>query len=295
MIVIKPEMITEAKLIASNVPENDAPLWSSATNYTIGQRVIFMHRVYEALTNNHNKRPDTHPLDWADLGATNRYRMFDSIVSNPTTNPMQLDYTIRPGAVVTGIALFNLDAASVRVQMTDPTEGLVYDQTIDLVDLTAITSYYNYFFEPVGERRTDLTFLNLPTYPLADIRILIDNGNEIAMCGEIALGAQRTLGLTNFGTSVGIRDYSRKETDVLGNVIIVERRFSKIADYAVSFRNTEIASIQRFLASIRATPVVWIGKPDLDELLVYGFYKDFNISISDLNFSDSTIQVEGLT
>lgn len=296
MIIIKPEIITEPKIISSNVAETDASVWNPANNYNVTDLVIYDHRIYEALANHTGSTiPPEAPLVWSDLGATNRYRLFDQIIGSPTSNLYTIVYTIRPGALVTGIAFFGLVANTARVQMVDPIAGSVYDNLIDLSSYDESTAYYSYYFSPVSERRQELTLLDLPNYPNADITVTIDNGSEIAYCGELVMGTQRVLGYTNYGTSVGIRDYSKKETDQFGNFKIVQRRYAKFAEYDVSFRNADLASIQRFLASIRATPCVWIGNPELEETIVYGYYKNFQLVISDLNFSDSSIEVEGLT
>lgn len=294
MNIIKPQTITPALLTATNVPENDYPVWTS-TSYTTGQQVIYNHRIYQALQNNNNSQPDTHPLDWLDMGATNRYRMFDNIVGNPTTNPNTIDFTVETGTIIDGIAFFNVVAASIQVIVTDPVEGEVYNTILPLEDFTDIVSCFAYWFNPVGERQNEIVFLDLGNYPQAEVRVIIDNGSENASCGEVVLGTQRILGVSNFGTSIGIRDYSRKEVDEFGSFTIVQRTFSKIADYEVTMESASLGSVQRYLASIRATPVVFIGDPNRSETIVYGFYKGFNIVIATPTISDGTIQVEGLT
>lgn len=303
MIIIKPEIVNTAKLISSNVPISEYPAWVSGTNYTVGQTVYYQpmgapyphdYRLYndgEA----HTIPPDQQPMHWLDLGATIRFRLFDQIVSNPTTNSGSIDFTVRMAAIINGIALFGLAAATVRVLMTDPVDGVVFDQTIELTDYSAITSYFTYQFEPVGERMDQALFLSLPAYAAADIRIVIDNGAGIAECGEVVLGMQKVVGHSNYGTQIGIRDYSRKEIDQFGNFIIVERKFAKTADYDVTMQTESLGEIQRYFASIRAVPVVFIGDPLREETVVYGFYKDFQVPIQSPSISTGTIRAEGLT
>lgn len=303
MIIIKPEIVNTAKLISSNVPISEYPAWVSGTNYTVGQMVYYQpmgepyphdYRLYND-GENHTIPPDQQPMHWLDLGASNRFRLFDQIVSNPTSNSGSIDFTVRMAAIINGIALFGLVAASVRVVMTDPVDGMVYDKTVSLTDYSAITSYFTYQFEPVGDRMEQVLFLDLPTYPAADIRIVIDNGAAIARCGEVALGQQKSIGITNYGTTIGIQDYSRKEVDQFGNFIIVERKFAKTADYDVTMQTDSLAAIQRYFADIRALPVVFIGDPDREETVVYGFYKDFRVPIQSPVVTSGNIRAEGLT
>lgn len=60
--VIEPTLTTDANFVSSTVPENDHPVWSAATAYTAGQRVIVTtghHKIYEARINNTGKFPPT--------------------------------------------------------------------------------------------------------------------------------------------------------------------------------------------------------------------------------------------
>jgi len=297
MIIIKPILINETTLFDSNVPEDEYPMWVSGQNTNIGDYRIYEHRIYLNYTGNesHTTPPPDQPDHWQDQGATNRYRLFDQSVSNPTTNSGTIDFTLRLGANANAVTLFNVSAASVRVIMTDPIDGVVYDRTIMLTDYTAIIDWYAYQFEPVGERENETTFLDLPTYAAADIRVIVDAGAGIASCGEVVVGSQKKIGTANFGTAIEIIDFSRKETDQFGNVIIVERKFSKAADYDVTIQTMGLAQVQKFMALIRATPCVFIGDEDRDETIVYGFYKSFKPVISGPVVSSCNLRVEGLT
>ncbi len=53
----------------------------------------------------------------------------------------------------------------------------------------------------------------------------------------------------------------------------------------------------RKLADLRATPCVWVGsdKPELDPLVVFGFYKDFQVEVAYHTVSFCTLEIEGLT
>ena len=43
-----------------------------------------------------------------------------------------------------------------------------------------------------------------------------------------------------------------------------------------------------------SVPCVFIGNPEMEELIVYGFYKDFKATISFPTVSKCTLRVEGL-
>lgn len=296
MIIIQPVPITATMLTASNVPETDAPAWTAGT-YTLGTKRIYNHRVYEVIVSSTTARPDigavATPPSWLDLGATNRFKMFDQIISTQTVKNAEIDVDIVPAAIVNSAAFFGLFGSSITLTMTDPTEGVVYTETRSLQDNTIIIDWYPYFFEEVAYL-PDIVFLNLPAYGSATLNAVIDGGAGDAKVGEVVIGKQRSLGVTNFGSSVSIQDYSIKSTDDFGNTIIVQRAYSKRADYDVTVETSAVAAVQKALADIRTTPTVFVGDQNRPETVVYGFYKQFNIVLSTPSISGCSIEVEGL-
>jgi|LakMenEpi05May12_1017382.scaffolds.fasta_scaffold00005_3 hypothetical protein len=296
MIIIQPVPITAAMLTASNVPETDAPAWTAGT-YTIGQQRIYDHRVYEVIVSSTTARPDigavATPPTWLDLGATNRFKMFDQVISTQTVYAAEIDVEITPAAVVNSAAFFGMLGSSITLTMTDPVDGLVYTETRSLQDNTLIIDWYPYFFEEIAYL-PDTVFLNLPAYGSATLNAVIDGGAGNAKVGEVVIGKQRRIGVTNFGSSVSILDYSIKSTDDFGNTIIVQRAYSKRADYDVTVETSAVAAVQKALADIRTTPTVFVGDENRPETVVYGFYKQFNIVLSTPSISDCSIEVEGL-
>ena len=296
MIIIQPVPVTAAMLTASNVPETDAPAWTAGT-YTLGQKRVYNHRVYEVIVASTTAQPDVGaaatPPSWLDLGATNRFKMFDQIINTETVYAAEIDVDITPAAIINSAAFFGMSGNSITVTMTDPTDGVVFTETRSLQDNTLIIDWYPYFFEEIAYL-PDIVFLNLPAYGSATLNAFIDGGAGDAKVGEVVIGKQRNLGVTNFGTSVSIQDYSVKSTDDFGNTIIVQRAYSKRADYDVTVNTSSVAAVQKALADIRTTPTVFVGDPNRPETVVYGFYKQFNIVLSTPSISDCSIEVEGL-
>lgn len=296
MIIIQPVPITAAMLTASNVPETDAPAWTAGT-YTLGTQRIYDHRVYEVIVSSTTARPDIGavaiPPSWLDLGATNRFKMFDEIISTQTVKNLEIDVDITPAAIVNSAAFFGMFGNSITLTMTDPIDGVVFTETRSLQDNTLIIDWYPYFFEEIAYL-SDTVFLNLPAYGSATLNAVIDGGAGDAKVGEVVIGKQRRIGVTNFGSSVSILDYSVKSTDDFGNTVIVQRAYSKRADYDVTVNTSSVAAVQKALADIRTTPTVFVGDENRPETVVYGFYKQFNIVLSTPSISDCSIEVEGL-
>jgi hypothetical protein len=305
MQLIKPVTVTDSILTYSNVTEDDYALWDSGTAYVVGDRVIstVTHRIYEALVNNTNVDPTgtaTSPPTWLNIGATNRWKAFDQKISDQVTNLNSIEYTLNdPNSYLTSVALFGLEGISVNVTVTDTSvggDGEVYNQTISLVDNRNISDWYTYFFEEQVQKE-QAQFLAIPPYLGCDIDITVTSSTgENAKVGQVVTGFLTSLGLTAYGTSISIEDFSRKETDDFGNFIVVERAYAQLADFDVQFETKNARKIQRTLAGFRATPIVYIGSEDTSYgTTIYGFYRRFDLTLEGPSLSFGAIEVEGLT
>ena len=297
MRVIKSVVTTDAILTSSNIPEDEYPAWVSGTSYTALDKVIYEHKIYERIvTGAGTTTPDLDQINWLDSGYTNRYRMFDNIISSVSSRTGGIEFTLTPNQVINGIALLNVNASTVRVVMNDPIEGVVYDRTKELRSSSNVIDYYSYFFAPLinlGDLDTAI-FLDLPNKPTATITVYVSSGVGLVEVGEVVYGDQSIVGRTNYGTAIGITSYSRKDTDEFGKVTVVKRKNSKYADYDIDIDNTNLAFVQRLFQDIDSVPCVFIGNPEMEELIVYGFYKDFKATISFPTVSKCTLRVEGL-
>ena len=297
MRVIKSVVTTDTILTSSNIPEDEYPAWVSGASYTALGKVIYQHKIYERIvTGAGTTPPDLDQINWLDSGYTNRYRMFDNIISSVSSRTGGIEFTLTPNQVINGIALLNVNASAVRVVMNDPIEGVVYDRTKELRSPINVTDYYSYFFDPLnnlGDLDTAI-FLDLPNKPTATITVYVSSGVGLVEVGEVVYGAQSIVGRTNYGTAIGITSYSRKDTDEFGKVTVIKRKNSKYADYDIDIDNTNLAFVQRLFQDIDSVPCVFIGNPEMEELIVYGFYKDFKATISFPTVSKCTLRVEGL-
>ena len=296
MRVIKSIVTTDTILTSSNIPENEYPAWVSGTSYTALGKVIYQHKIYQRIvTGAGTTPPDLDQVNWLDDGYTNRYRMFDNTLSSVSSKMGGIELMLTPNQIVNGIALLNVNASTVRVVMNDPVDGVVYDKTKELRSSSNVNDYFSYFFAPLlSENLETAIFLDLPSKPTATITVYVSSGAGLAEVGEVVYGVQSIVGRTNYGTAIGITSYSRKDTDEFGKVTVVKRKNSKYADYDIDIDNNNLASVQRLFSEIDSVPCVFIGNPDMEELVVYGFYKEFKATISFPTVSKCTLRVEGL-
>lgn len=300
MKIIRPTPVTAARLVSTNAVEDDAVEWNAFDSYDSAALVIntTTHRVYRSLIAGnvgHDPAADdpAAPVYWQDLYATRPWRMFDDSIQAQSSNPGTLEVSIAPGTVCDSVALLNVDADTVRVTMTDPTAGVVFDQTYTM-GVVDYASWFAYFFQP-RRIRTELVVTGMPLYLDVTITITLDNGSDDAACGECIVGRSRDIGGTQYGARVGIRDYSVKTADEFGAYTVLERAYSKRGTFSFWFDNKQETSIVRLLTSLRSTPVVYIGADDRDATVIYGFFKDFEVAIPYASVSIGSIEVEGLT
>jgi hypothetical protein len=297
MRVIKSIETTDAILTYSNITEDEYPDWGDDTSYNIGDQVIYQHKIYSRIVAGITATPpNLDQTNWLDLGATNKYRMFDNVISSVSSRTGGIQFELTPSQIVNGIALLNVNATTVRVVMTDPVEGVVYDQTKELRSSNEVVDYYTYFFAPIvaiSDLNTAI-FLDLPNKPTATIMVYVSSGASLVEVGEVVYGIQSVVGRTNYNTSFGLKSFSRKDIDEFGKVTVVKRKNSKYCEYDIDIDNVNLSFVQRLFQDIDSVPCLFIGNPDIEPLIVYGFYNDFKSTISFPTVSKCTLRVEGL-
>ncbi|MBS0227662.1 MAG: carbohydrate-binding protein [Proteobacteria bacterium] len=297
--VVKPLTVTPAMLVSSSVPETDYPEWAAGTTYANGARVILaaQHRVYQSMADGNvgNNPAATVSIKWVEVGATNRWKPFDRSVSTKVQQSGSISYRIRPGATVTSVSLLNLTGStSVRVRIVTPDDVTRYDQTVSTSRVPLEAGWWAWYFG-VRHTPTQVLLQDLPSYPNGDILIDLAGDADLGV-GVIALGQLRRFAMgVQMGVRVGIQDYSRKERNDFGDVVVVERAFAKRANFSMLLTSSEVDALHLFLADVRATPCIWIISKSYESAVVYGFYKNFDIVISYTNYSDCDIELEGLT
>lgn len=294
VLVVQPDAsVFEVLELSTNVPEDDHPRWAPGT-YNAGDWVVHNRRVWEAL-NTTDKEPGSpgSEADWLDDGYTNRYRMFDNSIQSKTVNPDIIDVSIATRRPISSIAFFNVDAGSVRVRSIDPVDGIIFERSVAPVSTDGIDNWWAWFFEPV-QLVKDFIISDIPSSSFGSTQITLTSpGHEVSV-GEIVMGSLFDIGNTLHGSEFGIIDYTIKETDEFGQWTIIERGFSKRAEFDVAIPTEHTGAVQRKLANYRAKPLVWIGTPELEVSVVYGYYRDFSIIVSNPSYSEGTISVEGL-
>jgi hypothetical protein len=296
--MIRPVAVNDARLTSSNVAETDYTAYNAGATYAQGDyvRVVAadVHKIYRSVQGSNTGHAVTDTAWWLEIGPTNRWKMFDQAVNTQTENSDSIVVVLAPGVLVNAIALLNVSAATIQITVTDPTDGVVYDETINMVSGSGILSWYDWFFEPIV--RSDFhVATDLPPYPSATITVTLSDPGATVACGALIIGQQRDLGETLFNPAVGIHDYSVKEQDDFGNFSITERAYSKRGSFELWVDRGFQDELVRLLTAYRATPIVYVGLSDLGSTVIYGFFKDFTVVLRYPRVSFCSIDIEGLT
>ncbi|WP_066339275.1 hypothetical protein [Azohydromonas lata] len=298
---IVPTSIGDSMLVSSSVPETDYGEWFAGAVYAADQYVIrsSMHSVYKrVVAGNTTTPPEQDAINWVRVGPTNRWAMFDRVVGTKTaaTAPALdqdavITVTLKPG-LVRGLALLDLDVDGLTVEMVASGET-VYRRDLDpLGSLEDVDNWWDYFFDAI-KRRNLLVLTDLPPYADAEITLTFRGRGAISI-GSCIVGRAYSLGNVLVNASTGITDYSVKSRDEFGAVTLAERPFNKRMSLPIILDTAQVDAFVSRLSAVRATPVVWIASTTKSSLVIYGFYKDWSITIPGRVKSTLSMEIEGL-
>lgn len=296
MRIIKSKQFTQAMLVSSTASELYSP-WLNSVHYQKGDRVLhgssFSTRVFEALVNNTGVEPDTDALTWVDVGPSNIYAMFDNQVSTMTKATDSLTVVLSPG-YITSVCLFGLVGSSVDITLTVDGQQM-YHKHMPL-ELAYVGDWFDYFFAE-SELSTEVIVQDVPPYYNCTLSVTITGTGTVGI-GHIVVGKVQQVGLTNYGATFGIVSYSKKDTDEFGVTTFVKRPFAARATMTAVVDNSQLLKLRKTLYDLEATPAVYIGADSLSNfqiLTVFGFFKDFTVTIPYATESTISLEIEGLT
>ena len=299
-VLIPPQNILAGSvLVSSSVPnpvvspgiDPDPPAYSGATEYALGNEVRFANRRYRSRTSgNLGESPDTAVDKWLDIGSINRHAMFDSSLGTSTSASEQIVVTIAPTAYVDALWFAGVDADTVRVQVASSP----FDVTYQMWYPRAVANMWEYRFQQF-DRRDKLLVEGLPVGAGQQITVTLSKPGGVAKCAMLVAGFKQRIGISDFGISTSIKDFSVKTTDKWGAPTLLEGGFADRITVTVDLQNHRIDAVKRLLSKYRAVPVVWMLTGLFESTQVYGTFKDFSIVIPNAKRSKCQLELEGFT
>jgi hypothetical protein len=230
--ILIPIAIDNAMFGSSTVAEPAAgeTAWVSAGSYTAGDIRIRTgtHRKYMALTTHSGvtTAPEDDPIRWKDVGATQRWAMFDPRRTTQTTATTTLTIVLNPGWF-NALDLFLLSGSEVSVTVKDAPGGtVIFTETRSIVG--PFLDEWDYCFGPWRNTPNQL-FTDIPISASAELTLTIsgDTGEAVG-CGMLCIGDLRPLiigdwGGAEYGAAAEPISCSYIKTDDFGDTQIVKR------------------------------------------------------------------------
>lgn len=301
-------------LVSSSVPENEYAAWSASTAYSVGDRCIYEHYIYECVTAHTGKKPDENSNSisgvWRLVGATNQWAMFDDVVSTQTVAPSGADALVVTVAFdyADCVGLMNINGESVKFEVFDAGEAEpYYTKEFSLVQDT--TNFRDFFYLPI-ERTSDITYTfsdivnsDIPIgVPGSTLRVTLTHAGGGASVGHMVVGLARELGQTQFDATAGAKTYSRRIEDEYGNLTIIPRRVVKKVTCKVEVETVYSDVIAKLLSKIDIKPALFLAdnrdtfEGGYEMLVIYGTKSDheFSLNPGGVRIDILNISIEGV-
>lgn len=296
--VTTPLVLGPDSLHATDVPENDHPVWSSGTSYTLGQRVIKNHTIWEAAQNHSGQDPeqDLSMNYWLRVGPTNRWRAFqpEQVTSTHKANDLYFEFNIH--AAFNTVHIFGLiDAKNVRITVTDSNDNTVYDSGSQAAGrVLRNASFWEFYFAGNRQLTDTLHFYGLPPSLGSRLRIEMTGGANLGV-QAIVVGSLTEFGLgVQYGAEVGVQSFSVVTRDKWGIATLRKGNYIKTLRGQVLVKRSQMDRFVRFLSDADSQVRVWDMCDDLQSTKVLGLVSRWNSLIEYPQHTMFSLEIEGM-
>lgn len=272
----------------------DYKYWQAGDEATL----VSTNSVYRCTTDGTFDRPDLGAAKatktWTKIRSTNKYAMFDGIISNQSINSSPVTITFSALGAIDTVAGFNIDASSVNITMVDPVYGEVHNEDLPIIDNSGVLGWWELFTLPIIDKK-QFVATDLPFYPDADITLTFTSADDAGI-GEIVIGRKVSLGVAQYGTGFNLLNFNTLTRDEFGTITRTTGR--KTADqfnFNIKIQEENNLYFRNTLKDLNDTQCLWMGKgSNDDETIVLGYYRDVVNNWSSPSLHDCTLQIEGV-
>lgn len=227
----------------------------------------------------------------ATYGEAPTWNFLRPTTTDKTVAETQLYVKINAGAV-NSLGLAGLEGDLLEIAVRDSGGG-IYGYT--QYNLKSISSWSEYYAQD-SVQITEVAITGLTAGNGLFLEVYINSSLGNAGLSTLVAGNFVDLGPTEYGVTLGIEDYSKKTTDDFGTTVFVERNYTKKVSANMLITNAQFYKVQSLLSSLRAKPTFWIAteEVDLQALTVYGWAKDWSLTVSYPTQSYCSLEIEGL-
>ena len=281
MQVIAAITLTDENILEYRVKPDPYSTWDSTTVYRRGRKVIVQdgyNKIYESVYPQSGMYPpgntDQEQPAWILVRPVNLWSMLGSVPDQRTQNNDEIYLKLAPKARVNAIGVHGVEANYINVKVWDAQSNLVEDRTVNLSYTTTHDSGV------VTGRYTDTVIVHLPEHPQGVIEVTLAAPGEKVFCETMTFGEARALGTTQPSARVTGIDPSLKAFDVFGRAYVQKRDMERSVSASVAIPWRKVDYTHKALADLRATPATWVASDAIPISIVYGMYRDFEISLS---------------
>lgn len=277
LIIGVPVALTDANIEALNVLEDDYQEWDAGDTYSVADYVIVIgddiHQIWRSVVdsnigNNPLDEADLdNPVNWAFVGATNAYKMFDAYISTMTEQAGSISFTLKNMGMVNTFGFFGLKGDTLTLVIRDYENNFISSETRDLVSYATFTSEWDMFFTP---------FLTVDFVVFKDLPPNFNGRYEITVSGaQCGIGAVvpaygYEFNSINRNSANTPKDYSVKTEKTPGVFEFVKGASALESELEFSFPAQQIDLLNRLVKQQFSQPTLVIGNDAYESFTHYG-------------------------
>ena len=209
--------------------------------------------------------------------------MFDEYLNRQTSNADLIEVQIAFNNA-DRVALFNLEATSIVLQLTDnATSEVVQTKTIDL--------------EMIDGEYQQWVIDSAYIYADATMKISIHNAGSDAKCGKCGIGLSTNIGQTQYGAQAGFIDYSIKDINEFGQTYLNPGNWAKNPSITTVIDYDIIDEVFEDLADVRGKLVFFEGNEqdsNFESFRALGFIEDWRITVNNPSIAWVDLSLQGV-
>ncbi|MDC8446462.1 MAG: hypothetical protein LV471_11120 [Nitrosomonas sp.] len=296
MIAGRPVIIRDAQITASSVayPDTGETAWASGQSYVVGDaRSYLIGDLYhkfeciQAHTSSAANAPEAFPDDetngyWIDLGAVNKMAPFqlDRNTQNNAASPYSV--SVDPGERFTVIAIGNIIADEVTLEIYDDTPALVRTETKRLL-VRDVFSWYDWLYQSHRQIKKTI-FTNLPAVSTHTFKLIFTRDAGNVRVGHIIPGVSFDIGQAQYKAKVKRENFSTFVRTFDGEAKIKKRRNVTGNVLQLIQNKGRVDTIKNLMDDLNGQVTFWAGLVEttdgyFESLFTIGLYKEYSYSI----------------
>ncbi|NBQ67524.1 MAG: hypothetical protein EBU46_01315 [Nitrosomonadaceae bacterium] len=297
MITGRPIKIRDAQIVSSSVayPATGETLLVNGGIYAVGATVSYLigdmyhkFQCIQAHTSGTTNLPEAFPDDetngyWIDLGAVNKIAPFQ--LERNTQNDALSPYVVEidPGERFTAVAIGNVIADEVTIEVLNESGGVVTTDTKTLL-VRDIYSWYDWLYQR-HRQITKTIFSGLPAVNTYRFRLTFTRSSGYVRVGQIIPAVAFDIGEAQYAATVKRENFSTFVRDFAGEAKIKRRRNVPNISLQLMQDKNRLDGIKNIIDDLNSEVTFWSGIVKttdgyFESLFAIGLYKDYSYSLA---------------